>query len=90
MPSFPLGIDVANKKYQDFVKAQAEQQTALNKKITEHQATIRELEAKLNQVIGHYQAEKQRNLLAEHAHISDSLAQLSILEQQLTVLGTVV
>ncbi len=81
-------LDVANKKYQDFVKVQAEQHTALNKKITEHQATIRELEAQLNQVIGHYQAEKQRNLLAEHAHISDSLSQLTHLEQKLGALGT--
>ena len=81
-------LDVANKKNQDLIKAQAEQQATLSKKITEHQATIRELELQLNQVIGHYQAERQRNLLAEHAHISDSLAQLTHLEQQLTTLGT--
>jgi predicted RNase H-like nuclease (RuvC/YqgF family) len=82
-------LDVANKKYQDFVKVQAEQHTTLNKKITEHKATIRELELQLNQVIGHYQAEKQRNLLAEHTHISESLAQLTTLEKQLTATDTV-
>lgn len=81
-------LDVANKKNQDLIKAQTEQQATLSKKITEHQATIRELELQLNQVIGHYQAERQRNLLAEHAHISNSLAQLTHLEQQLAALGT--
>lgn len=81
-------LDVANKKNLELLKTGSEHQATLNKKIIEHQVTIHELELQLNQIIGHYQAEKQRNLLAEHSHISESLAQLNHLEQQLAALGT--
>lgn len=80
-------LDVANKKHLELLKTGADQQATLNKKIIEHQATIRELELQLNQIIGHYQAETQRNLQTEYQHITDSLEQLSVLEQKLTALN---
>lgn len=88
-------LNAANKKNKELLQAQEAQNMKngdeLHQKqesITKCNQTIRELEAQLNQVIGHYQAEKQRNLLAEHAHISDTLSQLTHLEQQLGALGT--
>ena len=88
-------LNMANKKNKELLQEQETQNMKngdeLHQKqqaITKSNQAIRELELQLNQVIGHYQAEKQRNLLAEHAHISDSLAKLSTLEKQLAALGT--
>ena len=79
---------VAIKKIKELEKSQETQNIKHGDELYKQQKTIRELELQLNQVIGHYQAEKQRNLLTEHAHISESIAKLTTLEQQLAARDT--
>ncbi len=81
-------LDVAHKKIKELEKSQETQNIKHGDELYKQQKTIRELELQLNQVIGHYQAEKQRNLLTEHAHISESIAKLTTLEQQLAARDT--
>ena len=55
--------------------------------IKHHLNRINELELELHQIKTLYQAETQRNLQTEYQHITDSLEQLSVLEQKLTALN---
>ena len=88
-------LDIANKKNIELRQTQEIQSKKNDEEINKKQKdiskcnnTIRDLELQLNQVVGHYQAEMQRNLLAEHAHISESLAKLTHIENKLVAIGT--